>query len=228
MTAPRGFSVSPNALRESAAPPRRAAPASSCLRGNAMIVPSWFVPRRGTLPHRHRRRTAHGAVCGLSAGREPDEREDARVEEGLRGGRIRRREDGALERKRGVRRPRVEGGRSRAEGGDGDEGAPRQGVPRHRPPRRRAARDARERSVSQIPAAVDAKRVVTFLREPRGNELALPIELDGARILSVQGTEVFSAYVPGPKGPVFMTLIEKTFGKDVTTRTWDTVRKVAK
>ncbi|HZX64814.1 MAG TPA: DUF1697 domain-containing protein [Myxococcales bacterium] len=78
----------------------------------------------------------------------------------------------------------------------------------------------------QLPA--DAKRVVTFLREPRGNKLALPIELDGARILSVQGTEVFSAYVPGPKGPVFMTLIEKTFGKDVTTRTWDTVRKVAK
>ncbi|MFL5446118.1 MAG: hypothetical protein ACJ78W_16495, partial [Myxococcales bacterium] len=71
-------------------------------------------------------------------------------------------------------------------------------------------------------------RVVTFLREPRGNKLALPVELDGARILSVQGTEVFSAYVPGPKGPVFMTLIEKTFGKDVTTRTWDTVRKVAK
>jgi len=27
---------------------------------------------------------------------------------------------------------------------------------------------------------------------------------------------------------VFMSLIEKTFGKDVTTRTWDTVKKVAK
>jgi len=25
-----------------------------------------------------------------------------------------------------------------------------------------------------------------------------------------------------------MTLIEKTFGKDVTTRTWDTVKKVAR
>jgi len=74
----------------------------------------------------------------------------------------------------------------------------------------------------------DAKRVVTFLRGPSGKKLDLPIELDGARILSVRGAEVFSAYVPGPKGPVFMTLIEKTFGKDVTTRTWDTVRKVAK
>ncbi len=38
---------------------------------------------------------------------------------------------------------------------------------------------------------------------------------------------MFSAYLPSPKGPVFMTLIEKTFGKEVTTRTWDTVRKLA-
>jgi hypothetical protein len=41
----------------------------------------------------------------------------------------------------------------------------------------------------------------------------------------MNGTEVFSAYVPSPRGPVFMTLIEKTFGTEVTTRTWDTVRK---
>jgi uncharacterized protein (DUF1697 family) len=73
-----------------------------------------------------------------------------------------------------------------------------------------------------------AKRVVTFLRhKPRG-ALELPIELDGARILQVKGSEVFTAYVPGPRGPVFMSLIEKTFGKDVTTRTLDTVKKVAK
>ena len=30
-----------------------------------------------------------------------------------------------------------------------------------------------------------------------------------------------------PRTPVFMTLIAKTFGKDVTTRTWDTVKKCA-
>ena len=47
------------------------------------------------------------------------------------------------------------------------------------------------------------------------------------RILAVEGREDFSAYVPGDNGPVFMALIEKTFGKDVTTRTWETVRKVA-
>lgn len=73
----------------------------------------------------------------------------------------------------------------------------------------------------------DAKRIVTFLRNRPKARLALPIELDGARILRVEGSEVFSAYVPGPRGPVFMTLIEKTFGKEVTTRTWETVKKVA-
>jgi hypothetical protein len=38
----------------------------------------------------------------------------------------------------------------------------------------------------------------------------------------------YSAYVPNPKGAAFMTLIEKTFGKAVTTRTWDTIAKVAR
>ena len=72
-----------------------------------------------------------------------------------------------------------------------------------------------------------AKRVVTFLRNRPRAKLELPIELDGARILSLEGGEAFSAYVPGPRGPVFMTLIEKTFGQEVTTRTWETVKKVA-
>jgi len=75
--------------------------------------------------------------------------------------------------------------------------------------------------------APGSKRVVTFLRTEGKAKLKLPIELDGARILRVEGREVFSAYLPGPRGPVFMTLIERTFGKDVTTRTWETVTKVA-
>lgn len=73
-----------------------------------------------------------------------------------------------------------------------------------------------------------AKRVVTFLRSTPKSRLILPIELDGARILHVEGREVFTAYVRTPRGPVFMSLIEKTFGEEVTTRTWDTIRKVAK
>ena len=72
----------------------------------------------------------------------------------------------------------------------------------------------------------EAKRVVTFLRRPPRNAPVLPIEQDGARILKLVGSEVFSAYLPSPKGPVFMSLIERTFGKDLTTRTFETVRKV--
>ena len=71
-----------------------------------------------------------------------------------------------------------------------------------------------------------AKRIVTFLRDQPTSMLALPIGLGGARILSIKGREVFSAYLPNPKGPVFMVLIEKTFGKEVTTRTWGTITKV--
>jgi hypothetical protein len=33
--------------------------------------------------------------------------------------------------------------------------------------------------------------------------------------------------MPIAKGPVFMTLIEKALGKDQTTRTWQTIEKVA-
>jgi uncharacterized protein (DUF1697 family) len=76
--------------------------------------------------------------------------------------------------------------------------------------------------------APSAKRIVTFLRDGRKSKLALPTEVESARILSQRGGEVFSAYVPTARGPVFMTLIEKTFGKEVTTRTWDTVAKVAR
>jgi uncharacterized protein (DUF1697 family) len=73
-----------------------------------------------------------------------------------------------------------------------------------------------------------AKRIVTFLRQSPATGPDLPIEQDNARLLTVIGREVYSAYLPTPKGPVFMTLIERAFGKAVTTRTWDTVAKVAR
>jgi uncharacterized protein (DUF1697 family) len=72
-----------------------------------------------------------------------------------------------------------------------------------------------------------AKRVVTFLRRAENPGLELPIERDGARILKLAAAEVFTAYEPSPKGPVFMTLLERTFGKDITTRTLGTVQKCA-
>lgn len=77
----------------------------------------------------------------------------------------------------------------------------------------------------KLPA--NAKRVVTFLPEPCDAKVVLPPEKDGARILAVKGGEAFSAYVPHPGNPAFMVMIEKTLGKNVTTRTWDTVKKCA-
>lgn len=74
---------------------------------------------------------------------------------------------------------------------------------------------------------VARKRVVTFLRAPAAATPALPLRLGKACIHAVDDGVAYVSYVPEPSGPVFMTLIEKTFGKDVTTRTWDTITKIA-
>ena len=75
-----------------------------------------------------------------------------------------------------------------------------------------------------------AKRIVTFLLDaPAPASLrALPLEQEGARLLAIRGKDVLGGYLRTPKGPVFMSLIEKTFGKEQTTRTWETVGKVAR
>jgi uncharacterized protein (DUF1697 family) len=73
-----------------------------------------------------------------------------------------------------------------------------------------------------------ARRVVTFLRRPVREELELPIERDGARILAATRDEVFTAYVPSPRGGAFMKVIEDACGQEITTRTWETVLKVVK
>jgi uncharacterized protein (DUF1697 family) len=72
-----------------------------------------------------------------------------------------------------------------------------------------------------------AKRVLTFSRRPLTPRVPLPLTSDGAAVLCVQGREAYCAYVPGPQGPVFMRLIEQVLGKDVTTRTWDTLARCA-
>jgi len=75
-----------------------------------------------------------------------------------------------------------------------------------------------------LQVAKDAKRVVTFVREtPAG--LKLPISQDGASILKVVDNTVFSAYTRTGKGPVFMALLQRTFGREQTTRTWETLQK---
>lgn len=72
-----------------------------------------------------------------------------------------------------------------------------------------------------------AKRVVTFAREAPQAKLKLPHSREGVHVFAIKGCEIFTAYEPHPRGPIFMQFIEKNFGPNVTTRTWDTVKKCA-
>jgi len=80
---------------------------------------------------------------------------------------------------------------------------------------------------SRFRVAPTAKRVVSFLRATPRTIPALPLGRDGATILALEDRAVFTAYERSPKGPVFMTLLEKTFGDEITTRTRDTIGKLA-
>jgi uncharacterized protein (DUF1697 family) len=72
-----------------------------------------------------------------------------------------------------------------------------------------------------------AKRVVSFLRAPRPSRVPLPLTEGTATVIHQQGADVFTAYLPGTDGPVFMKLIARAYGEEVTTRTWETLRKCA-
>lgn len=72
-----------------------------------------------------------------------------------------------------------------------------------------------------------AKRVVSFLRAARQPRVPLPLAQELASVFLCTGREVFTAYVPTDRGPVFMNLIERAFGTELSTRTWDTVAKCA-
>jgi len=78
---------------------------------------------------------------------------------------------------------------------------------------------------SRFKVPKNAKRIVTFVRDTPKAKLKLPHLFEGVHIFAIQGGEILSAYEPHPRGPIFMSFIEKTFGKDITTRTWDTVKK---
>lgn len=73
----------------------------------------------------------------------------------------------------------------------------------------------------------EAKRVVSFLRGVSAPRVALPLARDHASVFCMIGREVYTAYVPTDRGPVFMQLIGQAFGVDVTTRTLATVARCA-
>ena len=77
-----------------------------------------------------------------------------------------------------------------------------------------------------VPAG--AKKDVTFLKTAPQTRPKLPIDLRGARILALRDREAYTYHIPQQADPAFMVLIEKTFGKEVTTRTWETVGRIVK
>ncbi len=74
----------------------------------------------------------------------------------------------------------------------------------------------------------DAKRVVIFLLDAPTEPPDLPITSPDAVIHGVRGLEAYCSYVPGPKAGGFMGVIERAFGREITTRTWDSVRRIAR
>jgi len=74
----------------------------------------------------------------------------------------------------------------------------------------------------------NAKRNVTFLAAPMKTKPKLPMELRGASICAIEGDVAYTYYVPNHVDPAFMVLIDKTFQKNCTTRTWETVGRIVK
>lgn len=74
----------------------------------------------------------------------------------------------------------------------------------------------------------NAKRNVTFLARPPKKKIDLPLELRGAKICAIEGDVAYTYYVPNYVDPAFMVLIDKTFEKNCTTRTWETVGRIVK
>lgn len=73
----------------------------------------------------------------------------------------------------------------------------------------------------------NAKRVMTFMRDTRQPQVELPLMQNNASVFLLAERVAFTAYIPTDKGAIFMRLIERAFGKDVTTRTVKTVAKCA-
>jgi len=73
-----------------------------------------------------------------------------------------------------------------------------------------------------------AKRVVSFSKQTLRLPTGFVAKRGEAKILEVKDREAFTSYLPGTDGPVFMELIADAFGKEVTTRTWDTLLKCLK
>jgi len=82
-----------------------------------------------------------------------------------------------------------------------------------------------------ITVTPETRLYMTFLSEKPKSALKIPYESEnkGFRILRVSDHEICSAVIPSPTNGTLdmMSFLEKEFGKNVTTRNWNTVVKLA-
>jgi len=82
-----------------------------------------------------------------------------------------------------------------------------------------------------LASGADTKLYVTFLPRdrPGASGARLPAPPKGARIVGVRPGEICSAVTlsGGAGTPELMAFLEKSLGKDVTTRNWQTVKRLA-
>src|SRR4029079_9954987 len=74
----------------------------------------------------------------------------------------------------------------------------------------------------------DAKRVITFIDAGTKPAMKLPFRKDGSAILTIKDGVAYTVYAQNPKGAAFMAVLEKAFGKKITTRTWDMINRLCK
>jgi len=99
----------------------------------------------------------------------------------------------------------------------------------------RTARELRAIAASDpfksVPSGPNVRLYVTFLaqKKPDFSRLRLPSPAKGVRIVRAGPGEIFSAVTlsPGVGTPDLMAFLERAFGQEVTTRTWQTVIKLA-
>ncbi len=77
--------------------------------------------------------------------------------------------------------------------------------------------------------SVDVKLYVSFLTPNTKNVLTIPYESPDKTfsIISATKYELFSTLYTGGKSTDAMNIIDKRFGKKVTTRNWNTIKKIA-
>ena len=77
----------------------------------------------------------------------------------------------------------------------------------------------------------ETRRYITFLADGLKNDFKLPFESvkKDFKILSKTSREVFSVFVhlESGKTPEVMNILEKEYGKNITTRNWNTIEKIS-